>query len=677
MDNEYQTAVSIQLYDDFSKLTKEIQKLKKEMNGIKDSIKSIGAAGSAMDTFSAKIKNAGLGFKSFFSLGKIYWFFNYTKQLFRNLGNIVKKAIDFTEVNNYFKNAMGDMYKTALEYQEKMTDMYGLAMPTMMNAQATYKNMLGSIGNLADEISYGISETLTKMTLDFSSLYNVDFESAATKFQAALSKQVRPIRSTSGMDITQNVLGATAQKLGITRTISQMNELEKRFLIVITLMDQMAKSGAMGDFAETIEDPANQIRIFKEQLSELGRWVGSIFYGLIDGIMPVLNGIVMAIKELVKGLATLAGYKINTTPVNNILDTVTEGVDNTNSGLDGAIKKTKAWKNVLMGFDVANVLPSNSSSDSSGSGVGMTVDPKILDAFNNYDYIFKDIEMKATTIKRTILKWWNKPIGDKFKDLAKTLKNIDVKELGDKLVNFVDGLARGLIDVFVEVFKSLPDIANSILIAGLKAVDFVIYVGLKLLKTALDLWKEFSKGVKDWLIGIDNYLVNSAKDLWNKFCSTMGVWSIQILNGLANTAKFLWDKFLKEKVDYKISIINSLANTASKLWSSFKEGWNKAAKKGLEIKLKITEIVDGVKSWFNKTVIDKLNSYWSKVPILGKYKIPYLAGGGQVDVGQLFIAREAGPELVGTMGGKTTVANNDQITTGIYRAVRQAMIESN
>jgi hypothetical protein len=29
------------------------------------------------------------------------------------------------------------------------------------------------------------------------------------------------------------------------------------------------------------------------------------------------------------------------------------------------------------------------------------------------------------------------------------------------------------------------------------------------------------------------------------------------------------------------------------------------------------------------------------------------------------------------MGGKTTVANNDQITTGIYRAVRQAMIESN
>lgn len=48
------------------------------------------------------------------------------------------------------------------------------------------------------------------------------------------------------------------------------------------------------------------------------------------------------------------------------------------------------------------------------------------------------------------------------------------------------------------------------------------------------------------------------------------------------------------------------------------------------------------------------------------------ASGGTVDNGQLFIAREAGPELVGTMGRRTAVANNDQITTGIARAVSAA-----
>lgn len=57
-------------------------------------------------------------------------------------------------------------------------------------------------------------------------------------------------------------------------------------------------------------------------------------------------------------------------------------------------------------------------------------------------------------------------------------------------------------------------------------------------------------------------------------------------------------------------------------------------------------------------------------------EIPKLASGGIVNEGQMFIAREAGPELVGSIGNKTAVANNDQIVAGIeagvYRAVMAA-----
>ena len=53
------------------------------------------------------------------------------------------------------------------------------------------------------------------------------------------------------------------------------------------------------------------------------------------------------------------------------------------------------------------------------------------------------------------------------------------------------------------------------------------------------------------------------------------------------------------------------------------------------------------------------------------------ADGGFVDAGQLFIAREAGAEMVGSIGGRTAVANNDQIVTavssGVYRAVTEAL----
>ena len=55
----------------------------------------------------------------------------------------------------------------------------------------------------------------------------------------------------------------------------------------------------------------------------------------------------------------------------------------------------------------------------------------------------------------------------------------------------------------------------------------------------------------------------------------------------------------------------------------------------------------------------------------------YALGTENAPAGQLFIAREAGPELVGTIGGHTAVVNNDQIVAsvsdGVARAVRSVI----
>ena len=57
------------------------------------------------------------------------------------------------------------------------------------------------------------------------------------------------------------------------------------------------------------------------------------------------------------------------------------------------------------------------------------------------------------------------------------------------------------------------------------------------------------------------------------------------------------------------------------------------------------------------------------------------ASGGMFDEGQMFIAREAGPELVGTIGNRTAVVNNEQIvesiSRGVYEAVSAAMSKQN
>ena len=56
--------------------------------------------------------------------------------------------------------------------------------------------------------------------------------------------------------------------------------------------------------------------------------------------------------------------------------------------------------------------------------------------------------------------------------------------------------------------------------------------------------------------------------------------------------------------------------------------------------------------------------------------VHWYAGGGIVPAGDLFFAGERGPELVGSMGGQTAVANQDQIIDGISRGVYNAMISA-
>lgn len=61
---------------------------------------------------------------------------------------------------------------------------------------------------------------------------------------------------------------------------------------------------------------------------------------------------------------------------------------------------------------------------------------------------------------------------------------------------------------------------------------------------------------------------------------------------------------------------------------------------------------------------------------LGLLALKKYADGGFPDYGDLFIANEAGPELVGTIGNRTAVANTSSIETAIYNAVRSAMSDS-
>lgn len=85
--------------------------------------------------------------------------------------------------------------------------------------------------------------------------------------------------------------------------------------------------------------------------------------------------------------------------------------------------------------------------------------------------------------------------------------------------------------------------------------------------------------------------------------------------------------------------------------------------------------INGVLKWLKSVNIAGVTPF-SNIKTINVPQIPKLAEGGVVDPGQIFIANEAGPELVGNVGNKTAVVNNDQIveavSMGVYKAVMQA-----
>ena len=74
------------------------------------------------------------------------------------------------------------------------------------------------------------------------------------------------------------------------------------------------------------------------------------------------------------------------------------------------------------------------------------------------------------------------------------------------------------------------------------------------------------------------------------------------------------------------------------------------------------------KNWSNVSLLQEITL--SRIPVEAK------ANGGFVGAGQMFIAREAGPELVGSINGRTAVANNDQIVAAVSQGVYEAVVSA-
>lgn len=189
-----------------------------------------------------------------FDFGKLLSYFNVLKMVFNKTMEFFKAAADYNETLEKFYVSMGSSAPVAIKFQNTLSNAIGTSTADMMNFQSNFRNIMAGLGDISSEAAEQVSESLTKMSLDYSSLFNVSQDAASKKFQAALVGQIMPIRRDSGYDVSKNAVSNRAAELGIGKTYSQLSETEKRLIRILLLMEQMKRTGAFGDLARTIKE---------------------------------------------------------------------------------------------------------------------------------------------------------------------------------------------------------------------------------------------------------------------------------------------------------------------------------------------------------------------------------------------------------------------------------------
>ncbi|MFA5433126.1 MAG: hypothetical protein WC319_09745 [Candidatus Paceibacterota bacterium] len=205
-----------------------------------------------------------------------------------------KMAMEAVESESLFEVSMGSMADSARKWSEQLSDSLGLNQYELRKTAGVFNVMFDSMG-LAEEASYNMSTSLTELAYDMASFYNLNTEDAIQKLQAGITGEAEPLKRL-GIIINETTVYQTALREGIIQTGEQMTEQEKVQARYRTIMDQTAK--AQGDLARTIESPANQLRVLKDQVKETAISFGELLLPAMSSMLGVANDMVSKFKDM-------------------------------------------------------------------------------------------------------------------------------------------------------------------------------------------------------------------------------------------------------------------------------------------------------------------------------------------------------------------------------------------
>lgn len=527
---------SNQLSDVFNKMPSAVASASKSLDAYNS--KSRGAkthTGGLFSAISSLVSGARNVKSTFLAISSAFSFF-------------YDESAEYIEQLNLFNVAMGSASQSASTFAQKVSNAMGIDPGKWMEYQGTLNMMIEGFGVASDKAQI-MSQNLTQLSYDYSSLMNVDVSTAFDKIQSAMSGQIKGLKE-YGNNVSVAMVKQTGLKYGLQGNVSTWDQNTQAIMRYITIMNNASKVDVFNDMARTINTPSNAVRILAQQFKVLRRAIGNIASVFATAVIPYIQVAVELLNKFASFVAGLFGFKLPTIDYSGLekgsgaMDDMADSAKDAGSSVGGATKKVKDLKKELqtLGFDELNILNSpKNDSDSGGSGRGSggggigggagigDIDLPQYDFLKGLKKDTDEIEKRLKELFKPVTDSWNKygkGVMDSFKfalnELSELTKSIgrsfgevwqngtgkktvsEILLIVKNLCDFVGYLAKRFREAWDEaelgtkIIQNLWDAANNLLHSvediSEQLSNFAFYLDFKpALKSAYSLSKAFKE----------------------------------------------------------------------------------------------------------------------------------------------------------------------------------------
>lgn len=627
-------------------------KIKSSVKNIKSLIKNVKTAGKdGSKSIGTKLVNAFKKLNSHIKQSKrgTRSFGQYLKQAFKSVivyGGLFRL---FSSLGTFLTEGIQNMAKGSERFNKTMSilatnmlwvkNIVATTLAPVLNALAPIADALSEkFYNLANKVGMFFARMLGQKTFTVAKKTQVDYAASLDKTSSSTNKATQ-----SAKEYQKTIAG-----------FDEINLLNKQSQTSDNTSASDSYTTPTGDF-ETLPI-TDSVSSFADKLKEA--WEKADFTGIGESLADKLNTQIDKVNN------------IDWDETKNKVNTKIAGLTN---GLNAFINKTK-WgemgQNLANGFNTALSGINTALSNFDFKGTGKSIGEFLKETIKNIDW--KEVGAFLHNI-----------ITGLFDTIAGFFEGITDPEAGEDMTSgikdFLDGLDIG--GIFESWINSIVAQANFVTVLfdsiGEEFEKFGVWFEEKCTEWGNKV-DEFWKSVGDEISQTWTDFTDSIKESWNECGEEIkGAWddfTTSIKDGWSEFTGWIkgkWDSF-KSWVDKKVEKAKDVGSTiVDKLKEGIGDIWSKVKDKFENFTTKIKNFFSG-KSLLNIKVTSEDRDFMGttiKVP-----KLSYYATGGHPQSGEMFVARENGiPEMVGRMGNRTTVANNDQIVEGVSSGVAAAV----